>query len=204
MSKYRLDRDTRTSDEEWVNRVYKLLDKKNMAQSELAKMLGVSPATVSNWLNNKTQPSIERIKEMAQIFGVDPSYLYVIAECKQLKNQSLQNATGLTESAIVRLKQLHKRAKRNPAWQEKIDVISLLIENERKTGFLEHLYEYLTGKYLVAANKAGEDEQSLHLLTVGGEDFDISPYSTELFERSTLSILQTDIEELKSVVDDKK
>lgn len=43
------------------NNIKKLLKEKNMTQNELARMMGVSSATVSDWLNCKKYPRVNRI-----------------------------------------------------------------------------------------------------------------------------------------------
>ena len=42
----------------------------NMTQSELAILLGVTVATISNYERGEREPSIDNLKKMAEIFGV--------------------------------------------------------------------------------------------------------------------------------------
>lgn len=46
------------------------LSKSNMTQTELAKLLNYPEMTVSNWINAKTYPRIDKIEKMANFFGV--------------------------------------------------------------------------------------------------------------------------------------
>lgn len=43
----------------------------NMTQDQLAERLHVTRQAVSNWENGKTQPDIETLTQLAQVFGVD-------------------------------------------------------------------------------------------------------------------------------------
>ena len=54
-----------------MNIVKALRKKAGLQQQELAYMVDVSRPTVSEWENNKKDPSGERLKKLAEIFGVD-------------------------------------------------------------------------------------------------------------------------------------
>ena len=48
---------------------------RNMTQMALADEMGVSYQAVSNWETGKTQPDIETLTQLAQLFGVSTEYL---------------------------------------------------------------------------------------------------------------------------------
>lgn len=52
-----------------------LLIEKNVDQSDLAKHIGVSNASVSYWLNGEKYPRIDKIQKIADFFNVPKSYL---------------------------------------------------------------------------------------------------------------------------------
>ena len=54
-----------------MNIVKELRKKKGIQQKELAIEIGVSRPTVSEWESGKKDPSGERLKRLAQYFGVD-------------------------------------------------------------------------------------------------------------------------------------
>jgi len=56
-------------------RLLELRNEKNMSQREMAKNLGVSQGTYCNWENNRTEPSIEQLIEIARFFSVSVDYL---------------------------------------------------------------------------------------------------------------------------------
>ena len=54
-----------------MNIVKELRKKANIQQKELAISVGVSRPTVSEWESNKKDPSGDRLKKLAEFFGVD-------------------------------------------------------------------------------------------------------------------------------------
>ena len=54
-----------------MNIVKELRRKKGIQQKELALEIGVTQPTVSDWEQNKKDPSGERLKRLAEYFGVD-------------------------------------------------------------------------------------------------------------------------------------
>ena len=54
-----------------MNIVKELRKKKGIQQKELAITIGVSQPTVSDWESNKKDPSGDRLKKLADFFGVD-------------------------------------------------------------------------------------------------------------------------------------
>jgi transcriptional regulator with XRE-family HTH domain len=52
-------------------------------QDGLAKMIGVSQATVSSWELGKSEPGSESIKKMSRIFGCSADYLLGLSANRQ-------------------------------------------------------------------------------------------------------------------------
>jgi transcriptional regulator with XRE-family HTH domain len=52
-------------------------------QNGLAKMVGVSQATISSWELGKSEPGAEAIRKMAQIFGCSADYLLGMSTNRQ-------------------------------------------------------------------------------------------------------------------------
>lgn len=73
-----------------MNIVKELRKKKGIQQKELAIAIGVSNPTVSAWESNKKDPSGERLKKLAEYFGVDE--LVILGKgVVDLNNQQSQN-----------------------------------------------------------------------------------------------------------------
>ena len=58
-----------------MNIVRELRQRKGIQQKELALELGISSAAVSNWEKGKSDPSGERLKKLAEFFGVDEGFI---------------------------------------------------------------------------------------------------------------------------------
>lgn len=56
-------------------RIRLLRQARNMSQVELAKRLGITKQSVSNWENDNIQPSIEMLVKLAAIFSVSTDYV---------------------------------------------------------------------------------------------------------------------------------
>lgn len=54
-----------------INRIRVVLAEQNRTNKWLAELLGVSEVTVSRWVNNTQQPSVEVFVEIARILKVD-------------------------------------------------------------------------------------------------------------------------------------
>lgn len=54
-----------------VNRIKAVLAEKQMSAKELCNAVGKNETTVSRWCNNKIQPSVSQLQEIARILDVD-------------------------------------------------------------------------------------------------------------------------------------
>ena len=74
----------------------------NMTQDELAKVLFVSPGTISNYENNIHFPDVPKLKQIAQYFGVTTDYLLGLSSC-DLSPEVLEKrtASGKTWSQTI-------------------------------------------------------------------------------------------------------
>lgn len=69
-----------------VNRLIELLRNKKMSQCELSFVSGVSTVTISNIMNNKTNPSYATITALATALEVFPEYLTCEIDYKNYKD----------------------------------------------------------------------------------------------------------------------
>nr|WP_215906958.1 helix-turn-helix transcriptional regulator [Olleya sediminilitoris] len=58
-----------------INRIKEVLEDKGIKQVWLAERLGKSFNTVNGYVQNRTQPSLEVLYEIANILNVDPKEL---------------------------------------------------------------------------------------------------------------------------------
>lgn len=60
-----------------INRIRVVLAEKKVAQKELAAKVGITPQSVTRMCNNKTQPSLHLLREIAIALDVDITELLV-------------------------------------------------------------------------------------------------------------------------------
>lgn len=84
-----------------LNQRIRLLRKaRGMSQVELAKRLGVTKQSVSNWENDNIQPSIEMLIKLAGVFAVSTDYLLGLSPGQYL------DVGGLPLEVVAHLRQL--------------------------------------------------------------------------------------------------
>jgi DNA-binding XRE family transcriptional regulator len=63
-------------------RIKKEREKKNISQSKLGKIIGVSQQTIGSWEVGRTAPAQEMISSLAVFFGVTTDYLYGLTDVR--------------------------------------------------------------------------------------------------------------------------
>jgi len=82
------------------SRIREIRIAKKISQVELAKILGVTKQSVSNWENDNIQPSVEMLSKIADALSVSTDYLLGRDEKRYL------DISGLSEKAIQSLQEL--------------------------------------------------------------------------------------------------
>lgn len=59
------------------NRIKVVLAEKDLTSMDIVRKFSVNKATVSRWINNKAQPSIETFYKLAEFLDVDICDLFV-------------------------------------------------------------------------------------------------------------------------------
>ncbi len=77
-----------------------------VTQVELARRLGVSKQSVSNWENNNIQPSIELLERLADVFSVTTDYLL------GRETRPVLDVSGLTDRQVAHLQLLAEDLRR--------------------------------------------------------------------------------------------
>jgi putative transcriptional regulator len=62
---------------ERINRIKEVLVIRGMSQKKLAEIMGKNPNTITSICNNKSQPHLKDLKQMAKILDVDIRELLV-------------------------------------------------------------------------------------------------------------------------------
>lgn len=82
-----------------MNKVKVLCFQQDITQKELASMVGVSQPTVSDWFNNKKDPSGKRLQKLASVLGVSRAEVL----CMYDSGQTPQEITHDTRAEAKRL-----------------------------------------------------------------------------------------------------
>lgn len=88
--------------------IHDLRINRKMSQVELAKILGVSKQSVSNWENDNIQPSIEMLVKLAKVFSVSTDYLLGFEEKDSL------DVSGLSPEIVAHIRQIIDDFKQAP------------------------------------------------------------------------------------------
>jgi len=70
---------------------------RNLSQVDLAKKLGVTKQSISNWENNNIQPSIYMLIRLSNYFSVSTDYMLGLEERKFIE------INGLTERQLAHI-----------------------------------------------------------------------------------------------------
>ncbi len=81
-------------------RIRTLRQTRSMSQVQLARLLGVTKQSVSNWENDNIQPSIEMLKKLAAVLSVSTDYLL------GLKNDDYIDVSGLPVDVATHVRQI--------------------------------------------------------------------------------------------------
>lgn len=81
-------------------RIKELRTARNLSQVEMAKRLGVTKQSVSNWENNNIQPSVDMLVMIARLFSVSTDYLLC------LDNRQVLDVTGLSVEHVAHIQQV--------------------------------------------------------------------------------------------------
>lgn len=71
-----------------INRIRVALAEQNKTNRWLAEQMGKSEITISRWVQNKAQPSLEQLLQIAKILSISPKDLINEIKAKELTQQS--------------------------------------------------------------------------------------------------------------------
>ena len=95
--------------------IRRLIESRNMSQSQLAEILGVSNGTLSDWLKGRFYPRHKYITKMSEYFGVDETEITKEKDIVPTDDRLMSLYNSLTDE---------KKA-------QAIDYLKYLVEKER-------------------------------------------------------------------------
>ena len=115
-----------------MNIVRELRKKKGIQQKELALSIGVSQPTVSEWESNKTDPSGERLKKLAEYFDVDELFILGYGtDNPSLYTPKSSKATEISETEQIVQQVLERLNPRPPETAALIQGIDRMSKDQR-------------------------------------------------------------------------
>ena len=82
-----------------MNIIRELRKRKGIQQKELALSIGVAQPTVSDWESNKKDPSGDRLKKLAEYFGVDE--LIILGKGVVDLTETVENSPKTPEARLL-------------------------------------------------------------------------------------------------------
>lgn len=81
-------------------RIKELRVARNLSQVQMAKLLGVTKQSISNWENNNIQPSVDMLVSIAWLFSVSTDYLLC------LDDRQVLDVSGLSPEYVAHIQQV--------------------------------------------------------------------------------------------------
>lgn len=81
-------------------RIKELRVARNLSQVQMAKLLGVTKQSISNWENNNIQPSVDMLVSIARLFSVSTDYLLC------LDDRQMLDVSGLSPEYVAHIQQV--------------------------------------------------------------------------------------------------
>ena len=81
-------------------RIKELRVARNLSQVQMAKLLGVTKQSISNWENNNIQPSVDMLVSIARLFSVSTDYLLC------LDDRQVLDVSGLSPKYVAHIQQV--------------------------------------------------------------------------------------------------
>lgn len=124
-------------------RVFTLLEQQNKKQGDLAKRIGVRPATISDWKAKRTSPASDLLEGIADFFGVSVDYLVTGREPQHsvvaqgiFGNENSHNVVTIGGTATLELSEFET---------ELLQIFGEL-STRQKNALLSYAYELKEGK----------------------------------------------------------
>ena len=81
-------------------RIKELRVARNLSQVQMAKLLGETKQSISNWENNNIQPSVDMLVSIARLFSVSTDYLLC------LDDRQVLDVSGLSPEYVAHIQQV--------------------------------------------------------------------------------------------------
>ena len=202
-------------------RLYECREKTGMKQADVARALNVQRQQISYYENESRQPDLDRLKELARLYGVSTDFLLGMTDVSSsdLEIKEVCNYTGLSENAV---KILHKHStvskeigndlerivlyNKELVDPELLRAVNLIIENATNITFYRDFLNYIYSDSIRfhAGNYEEGNEENSSVVSI--ENLQVDKYgqtyipSKEQLEAVALMILQNKLKTLKGII----
>ena len=127
----------------FADKVVQLRKKSGWSQEELAEKLNVTRQSVSKWEGAQSIPDLEKILQLAQIFGVSTDYLLKdeLAEAEYTKSDdssSVRRVSMEEANAFLQVKQLRPDASPLPLFMHPLPHLPVPVGCRQRDGHPAH------------------------------------------------------------------
>ena len=162
-------------------RLKELREENHLTQEELAKLTGISRATIGYYEGGDRKPDIENLSILASALGVQPNYFLVESEGKTIDNdeRTAMQTTGLSWQTIRMLAtQATPEAQGDPdVWMQELpelrEFIDLLCSSQTGIDAMRRIYRYVSAIAFAHGERTGDfgGHESISIMTLeGGEE----------------------------------
>lgn len=202
-------------------RLYECREKTGMKQADVARALNVQRQQISYYENDSRQPDLDRLKELARLYGVSTDYLLGMTDVSSsdLEIKEVCNYTGLSENAVAVLHCNAAYRKKFGTVPEEIafdtiektteypyvnlsllDATNILIEHGYETMFFEMLLNYIYSNDLELIDGKGQPD---YLLRYRNEKLSQYEYhwrfDSEQLEEFAFLMLQHALKDIRNI-----
>ena len=148
------------------NNLKKYLKINNISRNQLSESLGISYSTISDWINGKAYPRIDKIEMMANYFGINKSDL-VEEHSKEEKNQGLKIpvlgtvAAGIPISAVEDILDYEEVPQ---SWENQGEFFALKIKGDSMEPRME------SGDVVIVKQQSDANSGDTVIVLVNGDD----------------------------------
>lgn len=92
-------------------RIFKLLEERNMTQMEFGKRVGLANSTISDWKRKKTNPSADKIMDICMVLNVTPEQLLtgkgIDDDYEEGKDPKIKDGVVISKADIRMIEDIH-------------------------------------------------------------------------------------------------
>ena len=185
----------------FASNVRKLMDERRITQDALAKNIGKTRQTVSQYANGISEPSYETLIKIANYFCVSIDYLLGVSpyQTTDKSQEFVCKYTGLSEASVKYLKLLMDVQAGKTVHPKALEEISKYEadEKEKDDEYYAGYYEYKCNQYSEdiderhgAARRYGiEDEDDISAIAKAAVD-DAKEYDKKLYENNKRDVIE--------------